>query len=79
MSSISTPSEMNLSTTIRAARNTQRPWTRELATAIVVAEDRLSRVAINSENCGRAWTLAKIRQAERRIKQAIRRAKEVQR
>jgi hypothetical protein len=72
MSNIFTPSEMNLSTTIRAARNTQRPWTLELTTAIIVAQDRLSRVARNSENYGRALTLAKIRQAERRIKQALR-------
>lgn len=74
MSSISTRSEMDLSTTLRIARKSQRPWTRELTTAIIVGEDRLDRVSVTSLSCGRAWTLAQIRRAERDIRAALRSA-----
>jgi hypothetical protein len=69
---ISTQSEMNLSTTIRAARGCARPHVLHLAQAIVVGQDRLDRAELNSARCGRAWTLAQIRKAERDILSAIR-------
>lgn len=72
MSSISTRTEMDLSTTIRFARSAQRPWTRELACAVVIAEDRLSRVERNSRECGRQWTLARLRAARAAIIAALR-------
>lgn len=72
MSSISTRSEMDLSTTLRIARNSHRPWTRTLTTAIIIGEDRLDRASVTSLRCGRAWTLAQIRKAERDIRAALR-------
>lgn len=69
---ITTPSEMNLSTTIRAARGCARPHVLQLAQAIVVGQDRLNRSELNSNRCGRTWTLAQIRKAERDILNAMR-------
>ncbi len=46
--------------------------TRTLTTAIIIGEDRLDRVSVTSLCCGRAWTLAKIRKAERDIRAALR-------
>lgn len=69
---ISTKSEMNLSTTIRVARGCARPHILQLAQAIVVGQDRLDRAELNSARCGRAWTLAQIRKAERDIRNAMR-------
>lgn len=72
MSSISTRTEMDLSTTIRSARSAQRPWTLDLACAVKIAEDRLSRAERNSRECGRQWTLARLRAARTAIIAALR-------
>lgn len=67
-----TKSETALRNAIQTARSSAHtPMLRGLSVWLVIGEDRLERVAMTSERCGRAWTLNKLRQAASNIEKAL--------
>ena len=65
-------SETMLTAAIENARaNAVYPVTSELCKAILIGRDRLDRVEISSDRCGREWTLNKLRQSAMAIDKAL--------
>lgn len=62
---------LNLQYRLDLAVESQRPHTKELAFAILSAEDLVARWSLVAQRCGRRWTAAQAKRREIALREAL--------